>query len=176
MDSRVTALLLAAALFPACARTTLKGSAADAAADPRPATELDFWDAVAEQKAVSNHDALRALLLLAEKGAAARDFQGCLAIARERGWIGADASLVANETAEAGWIARAVCLELGIKGGLTMRLAGAHPRYALKELIHMGMMPPKTRRQSISGLELIALMSRAEDYQKGAGTAPRGDI
>jgi hypothetical protein len=135
--------------------------------------EMDFWDGLATARAVSNHDALHALLLSfaapTEGGFAAR-----LAEAKKRGWVEED--LVANETAKVGWIARAVCIEAGIKGGLTMRVAGPAPRYAVRELNYREWLPNMSPDQAISGMQLISLLSSVEDERKGGPDVPREDL
>jgi hypothetical protein len=169
-----SSLLLAAlvVVLGACARTTMKGSVADRHGAAGETAELDFWDELSRQRAVTNHDALHALLLMAGKPGQ-RGFSEKLRLAEERGWLPSGSGLQPNETAEAGWIARAVCLELGIDGGLSMRVTRSHPRYALRELIDRGMLPELSTRQSVTGLQLIALVSEAEDVRVGSGEDPR---
>jgi len=124
--------------------------------------EMNFWDGLAEVRAVSNNDALHALLI--SFGQSQGTFGARLAAARKRGWIAKDRELPANTTAEVGWIAKAVCIEAKIKGGLTMRVFGPKERYAVRELNHLGWLPNMSRTQAISGLKLIGLLSEAEDY------------
>ena len=134
---RSSAILLLA-LAAACGRTTLQASVADKHGKAGGTAEMDFWDGLASARAVSNHDALHALLLSFEVKTG-DGFAPRLAEAKRRGWVKDD--LVANETAKVGWVARAVCIEAGIQGGLTMRLAGPAPRYAVRELNHRQWLP-----------------------------------
>jgi hypothetical protein len=53
-----------------------------------------------------------------------------------------------------------------------MRLVGGGSRYALRELNHMGWLPDMTSHQSVSGAQLIAVLSRAEE--RLAGTERKG--
>jgi len=156
-------LLLALLLAAACSRTTFRDSAADRLAAPE--SELDFWDALAERRAVTNSDALHALLLYA--GSPGTGFEERLRSARAKGWVAEGAALPAQESAEAGLVARAVCMEFGVRGGLTMRLFGPSRRYALKELAYLGWLPEMGEGQALSGLQLIALLSAADDHRKG---------
>jgi len=167
------ACLVVVAISAACARTTMKGSVVDAYAGADATSELDFRDELTRQRAVTNHDALHALLFFAGKGGQAADYKAKLRLAQERGWMSSGTDLPPNETAEVGWIARAVCKELGIDGGLTMRVTGVSGRYALRELIDRGLLPDMTTRQAISGLQLIALLSEAEDLRAGSGEDPK---
>ena len=125
--------------------------------------EMDFWDGMVEVRAVSNNDALHALLLgLADKSAP--DYPGRLQEARKRGWVEKGDPMPANETARVGMVARAVCKEADIRGGLTMRLFGTGERYAVKELNDRGWLPEMSPNQVISGLQLVSLLSETEDY------------
>lgn len=176
-----------------CARTMLEASIADTHGGADVTSELDFWDALAMQDAVSNRDALHALLLtfdlLSESDADHEEmeeadanaeppagFDAELTTARQRGWIGATDALIANETAQVGWMARAICIEAGIEGGVNMRLFGPIPRYALRELTYEGLMGSKSENQALSGLELMATIGRIGDRRTGLASAPRQDF
>jgi len=171
MASRALLLAALAAVFaPAggCARTTLKASVAATHGGTGEFAEMDFWDGLATAPMATNHDALHALLL--SYGDGGKDYKVSLAAARKRGWV--DEALAANESARIGWIARAVCMEAGIDGNLTMRLFGPHERYAVRHLNARGWLPDMSSRQAVSGAVLIALLSRAEDYETGATDDP----
>jgi hypothetical protein len=130
---------------------------------------MDFWDGLAVQRAVSNRDAIHALLISfgGRAQGAGSDWMTELKEARQRGWVEADAELVPNETARVGMVARAVCMEAKIKGGATMRAFGPVERYAVKELNYMGWLPDMTSGQSLSGAQMIAVLSKAEDRIRG---------
>lgn len=53
---------------------------------------------------------------------------------------------------------------LKIKGGITMRIFGPSERYALKELAFMNMMDGGMTGRYVTGRELIAILSRADEY------------
>jgi hypothetical protein len=167
MDSRT--VLCCALLAAACSRTTLQSSVADVHGGTKPTEEMDFWDGIAVTPAVSNRDAIHALMLsFVPKARGERsDWETELKGAEQRGWISADDATKPNETARVGMIARVVCKETDIRGGATMRVFGPVERYALKELNHMGWLPEMTSSQSISGAQLIALLSKAEDRRRG---------
>ena len=147
----------------ACARTTLETT--QVAKYGR--QEMDFWDGIAKVPAVANHDALYALLLTFEIKTGA-DYSARVAIARERGWISQSEELPELETARIGWVAKSVCIETGIKGGATMRVFGASERYAVNELNYRRWLADMTAQQSVSGLQLMALLGEAEDFLTGA--------
>lgn len=154
------ALLLAAG----CQRAVLDSSAVDKF--PSADDELEFIDAVEGEKVVTNNDALHALFLISLRADSAADYAGRVAAAKERGWLGASFDEPANESAEIGWIARAACLEAGVKGGLNMHLFGPIPRYATKELVFMGVLPPRSENQSLSGSAFIDFLNRLDRIGK----------
>jgi hypothetical protein len=58
-----------------------------------------------------------------------------------------------------------------------MRVFGPVERYAVKELNHMAWLPDMTAAQSISGAQLIAVLSKAEDRRRGReGGGPKEDM
>jgi hypothetical protein len=162
MASRWPAILVLL-LSVACSRTTLSGSVVDEHRGGDEFSEMDFWDGLTEVRAVSNNDALHALLL-SLRGQSAPDYPGRLQEARRRGWVKADDPMPANETARVGMVARAVCIEANIRGGLTMRVFGTSERYAMNELNDRGWLPDMSASQALSGLQLISLLSETEDY------------
>jgi len=160
MASRLIVLLLLAG----CARTRLSTSVVETTRDD----EMAFWAAIAKQRAVSNHDALYALLKTFDVRTGIADYPARVAAARSRGWIGKTEDPLPRETARTGWIAKVVCIETGIKGGATMRLFGPSERYAVHELNYREWLANMTPQQSMSGLQLIALLGEAEDHLTGA--------
>ena len=157
-------LWLTLVLLAACSRTTLKQSHSVAKEGPGDEfARMDFWDAVAKERAICNRDALRALLLNFEIDPGDSD-EKALATARERGWIRDSEELDPLETARVGWVAKAVCIETGIKGGVTMRIFGPRERYAVYELNFRRWLSDMTPYQAISGIQLMALLGAAEDH------------
>jgi hypothetical protein len=154
-------LALASAGTGGCARTVLDSSVVDAL--PGEELELEYWEQLEAQPVVTNHDALHALLLLADGADPHRTYEARLADARGRGWFRPGDTPAANESASVGMVAVAACEMLSVKGGLTMRLLGPLPRYCTRELVFLEILPPRSEHQSLSGLELIDLLGRLED-------------
>lgn len=175
MRSRWLVLLLLTGLVGACARTTLKSSVVDEHGGTDEFAEMDFWDGLALQHAVSNNDGLHALLLTFG-GDAGKDYAARLAEAKKRGWINESKQPAANETIRTGVVARAVCKEAGIKGGLTMRVLGTGERYAVNELNYRGWLPSMSPNQSISGQRLITLLNQVADTNEADQNRPREEL
>jgi hypothetical protein len=48
-----------------------------------------------------------------------------------------------------------------------LSVLGPTPRYATRELQYIGVYPPSSPEQVFSGTELVGIMGRVEDYQRG---------
>ncbi|HWB18744.1 MAG TPA: hypothetical protein VG711_00465 [Phycisphaerales bacterium] len=147
-----------------CARSVSQTSLVDSAAGPN--ADLDFWDKLQTDRTVTNHDALHALILLADGEDHSTSFQERVDVAKKKNWISADRQLTANESATVGDISVALCQILDIRGGLTLTLFGPSRRYCTRELVYREVIPARTESQSMSGLELLNLIGNAEDYRK----------
>jgi hypothetical protein len=67
-----------------------------------------------------------------------------------------------------GVLAVAVAQILDVRGGLMMHLTGRqNPRYALAELVGMGVFPTSSENQSFSGSEFVGIIGRVEDFRHG---------
>jgi hypothetical protein len=129
-------------------------------------SQLEFWHALPERKAVSNDEAFHALLLFADGADPATDYAGRMQTMKERRMLPANFNESAADVARRGTIAYALARALGIKGGLTMQLFGTSQRYAVRELQYAGLFPPSSPQQTFSGAEFLGIMGRAEDYQR----------
>ena len=140
-------------------------------------SRMAFWYALVDAPVVCNDDALHALLLLADRSDTAAGFEGRLALARERGWIGQSARLDADAAMDRGTLALALARILRIEKSLTRMVAGDSPRYALRSLQFQEIMPEGSPNQLMSGAEFVGILGRVEDYQNGGRVeAPAGDL
>ena len=173
MGSRPSFLaLLLVLLVAACSRTTLTSSVVDRYGGTGETEEMDFWDALSVQRAVSNNDAFHALLLTF--GGATDSYASRAKAAQGRDWI--KAVPPGNETARVGMIAKAIVIEAKIKGGATLSVFGPSERYATKELNYREWLHDMSPQQAISGAQLIALLSSVEDHMERAGPEPEEDF
>ena len=101
---------------------------------------------------MSNDEAFHALLLFVENQQPAADYDSVLRWLKERKMLDADFNekgrrcRAAGRRSQSHWSVR-----LSIKGGLTMRIFGPHPRYAERELEYAGVYPPSSPQQIFSG-------------------------
>lgn len=133
--------------------------------------QMEFWHTLAEAPIACNDDALHALLLFFDEADPATMYEGRVATLKARGWLPESFNEPANQAVGRGTIAAVVCKALDIKGGVMMHILGPQPRYALRELNHMGVMPRSTTFQTLTGNEFVALIGRIEDYQRAHPTA-----
>ncbi len=143
-----------------CARTSVEHSLVETYNGPD--QELDYFAELEEQRVVSNNDALHILFLLADQSDPHADYTARAQEAAGRGWMSENKIPPADESAAIGMIAVAVIDILDIRGGLSLRVFRDSPRYATRELIFMGLLPPRTENQSLSGLEMIDLVGRTD--------------
>lgn len=127
--------------------------------------QIGFWHALAEEPRVSNDDAFHGLLLLADGADEAEDYAQRVELLKSRGWLADSFDGSADTAVTRGDVARAITQILEIKGGLTMRLFGPVPRYAMRELMYQRLYPPSSVRQTFTGTEYLAVIARVEDYR-----------
>ncbi|HUB25286.1 MAG TPA: hypothetical protein VL992_07630 [Tepidisphaeraceae bacterium] len=130
-------------------------------------TQIDFWHTLATKSVCSNNDAFHALLLDIDGTDPNPDYAARVAALKQRGLVLGWFNRPANEGVTRGTVAVAICKAAGIKGGVTMRLFGPNERYCLRELVYMNLLPPSSENQTFSGVELVGVIGRFEDYQRG---------
>jgi hypothetical protein len=136
-----------------------------------PDAQLEFWHSLTDQPVASNDEAFHGLLLYADGKDDTASYYARVAELKRRKMIPGDFNQPADAAVQRGTVAVAMCRTLNIKGGLTMRvlgpIVGPVPRYAVRELQFMGLMPPGSPQQTFSGNEFVGIIGRMEDYQRG---------
>lgn len=131
-----------------------------------PLERLKFWHELSDAPVAGNDDAFHALLLFLDGADPAADYAARVATLKQRNLLPGDFNAPPGAPARRGTLAYAIAGALKLKGGVTMRLLGNSPRYALKELEFRGLMPSSSPNQTLSGNELVGLISKARDYQE----------
>jgi hypothetical protein len=137
----------------------LAGSDADA--------QLNFWHAITDEPIATNDQAFHALLLYVDNKDESADYSGRVAALKRREMIPAHFDESADAGVKRGTVAMAIMKILNEKGGVTTRVFGPSPRYAVRELMFLNVLPPSTPNQVLSGNELVGIIGRLEDYQRG---------
>lgn len=164
-------LLLVTVVLPGCQHTRVTDPlAVDGEAAGPDAASTDFWHGLAERPLVSNNEAMHGLILLANQTDSSESYEQRLEWLKEQGLLSGGFNQPADAAVQRGTVAQVVANIVDIKGGLTMRLIGAHPRYATRELVAMEILPASTPQQGLPGVEFVGIISRAETYLKENGS------
>jgi hypothetical protein len=178
---KVRRLLVTSVLPALLLASSGAGCAAPVVAEPltgkyggnEPEAQLEFWHSLAQRPIASNDEAFHALLLYLDGKDPAGDYGGRVAELKRRRALPSGFNRPAGEAVERGTLAVALVRTLKIDGGWALTLLGPTPRYATRELQYLGLFPPSTPRQTFSGMDVVGVIGRVEDYQRGdAAEAP----
>jgi hypothetical protein len=131
------------------------------------ADDLDFWHTLSNRPVATNDDTFHGLLLYLDGSDSCTTYMQRITALRNRGLIDNNFHARADEAVERGTLAVAVVKILNLKGGLTMQLFGASPRYALRELEYRRIYPESSEHQVFSGAEFVGIIGRIEDFKEG---------
>ena len=129
------------------------------------ASNMEFWHTLNDQPLASNDDAFHALLLYFDGKDDSGSYAARLQKLKSRGWVAGGFDEGANRAVERGIVAQALVKAMNLKGGLTMRLLGSSPRYALRELQFRGLIPDSSVNQVFTGGELVGVIGKVQDYR-----------
>ncbi len=157
-------LLAAAFAVIGCERTRVSEPLATDYGEEATEADMQFWHGLADRSVVTNNGAFHALIALDKGGDPTDSYEARVEHLKKKGFLPEGFDRPANEAVRRGTVARILAPMLDIKGGVTMRLVGAHPRYALRALEHRDIMPPSSAQQALKGIEFVGIMAKAEDY------------
>lgn len=148
-----------------CARTMIAETLATNYAAGEVEQELAYWHTLPTRSAVANDEGLHGLFLLADGDDPSGSYEARVEGAKARGWIPAGFDEPAGMAMQRGTLAMAVAVICEIRGGVVMRALGPSPRYAVRELTYLRLMPENsTELQTLTGLEYVGVISKAQDY------------
>lgn len=157
----------AALVISGCATAKVSRTVvADLGADDQD-TQIDFWHTLATKPVACNDDAFHAIILDLDETDPNADFSARVSALKARGLLLNSFTGGPNDAVSRGVVAVALCQAAGIKGGLIMHLTGPSERYCLREMQYMNLLPPSSPNQTFSGLELVGVIGRFEDYERG---------
>ena len=125
-----------------------------------------FLDRLSSQTSVSENDAYRGVLMLVDGEDTSETFRERAERLAATGTAARIWKHDANRSITRGKVAFMICKICKIRGGVIMHLAGATQRYCVRELQYMEMMGPGTPLSPVTGLEFVALLTRADVYRK----------
>ena len=132
-----------------------------------PDSQINFWHALTDEPIASNDQAFHALLLFLDNKDDSADYAGRVATLKHRAMLPKKFNEPAELSATRGTLAVAMMRILNERGGVTTRVFGPSPRYAVREMMFLNVLPPSTPNQALSGNELVGIIGRLEDYQRG---------
>jgi hypothetical protein len=141
-----------------------------------PDVQINFWHSLTDERVTSNDEAFHGLLLYADGKDDTPDYAARVAALKSRKWLPKSFDQPADAAVTRGTVAVALVRLMHERGGLTMRLLGPIPRYAVRELMFLNVYPPSTPNQAFSGTEFVGIIGAVEDYQRGRAEAPPAEL
>jgi hypothetical protein len=163
---KAAVIAIAAIGLAGCRATNIAEPLSAEMSSSDPDAQMEFWHTLPQRRIASNDAAFHALLLFVDGSDPATDYPGRVDAMKARGMLPKDFNGPAERAVQRGTVAVAIARMLEIKGGLSMRLFGSSPRYAVRELQYMNLFPQSSPQQTFSGQELLGIIGRAEDYQR----------
>ncbi|MDB5322321.1 MAG: hypothetical protein JWN40_3952 [Phycisphaerales bacterium] len=149
------------------APVAMKAGPTTVAASNTPAAQIEFWHTLNDQPLASYDDAFHGLLLYFDGKDESADYAARVQTLKARGWLARDFAEGGDRAVHRGTVAQALVTALKFKGGLTMRLLGSSPRYALRELQFRGLLPDSSPNQVFTGGEFVGVIGKVEDLRTG---------
>lgn len=165
-------LLLAGLLSAGCSTEPMRiaGAQSDLPAGENSAAYLDRISAL---DAVSENDALRGVLLLMDGDDPHRTFQQRVETLRARDVLDASWDFDATRSVTRGKFAYMIYQACRVPGGVVLTVAGPSQRYCLRELQYRDIMPDGSMFGSVSGMEAVAVLGKADVFRRTGSTPNR---
>lgn len=154
-------------LMAGCQTTTVQQTVVAKYGADTPEGQLDFWHGLDAAPVATNDDAFHSVLLFVDGTDPNPDYAGRVSALKSRGMLAKNFNEPANQSVTRGTLAVALLKALQLKGGLMLHLVGPIPRYAVRELYSEGIFPLSSPHQTFSGAELVGVIGKVEDYQRG---------
>lgn len=165
MDRMLTCTLLLTTLLAGCARTVVENPQNTSYQPNDVNAQLDFWHNLDQRSAISNDEAMHAVLILADETDPTTSYEERLAELKSRGWISENFDEQPDIAVQRGTLARMVAFAIDAPQGVMSDIFNRSPRYALQDLIAIGVMPAGSQLQVIDGREFLGVMALAQDYR-----------
>lgn len=130
-----------------------------------PTDSAAFLDRIASQASVTESDAVTGILLMLERQEETTFADAVAKLADDR-IISPSWNLQADRAITKGKLAYMVYQACRLKGGLTLSVCGPSQRYCLKDLQYRGLMTPGVPYNAVTGLEYVAVLSRADELRQ----------
>ena len=165
--SNLLALVLLASVAGGCQSVRVQKPLTTTTGGNEPRQQLDFWHGLADRPVVCNDEAFHGLLLFFDGSDPATTYSQRVEALRARKMLPGNFKAAADEAVTRGTLAVALVRGLKINGGWALAVLGPLPRYATRELVYRGVYPASSPWQTLTGNELVGIMGKAEDFQRG---------
>lgn len=131
----------------------------------------EFLDRMSSEKNVSENDAFRGIIMLIDGQDESKTFEQRVTRLNENGILPSSWSYSADRPITRGKLAYIVYQADGFPGGAILTIFGPSRRYCLREMRYRGMMMGGAEYAPVSGMEYVAVLSRADVY-RNTGKVP----
>lgn len=165
---RITSILILGITLHAltgCARTIVE-SPQNTSYDPSDINaQLDFWHNLDHRSAITNDEAMHAVLILAEGADPNSSYEERVENLKQRGWLQSSFDEPADLAVQRGTLARMLAFAIDAPQGVLSMVFNRTPRYALRDLMAIDIMPAGSDLQVIDGREFLGVFGKAQDYR-----------
>ncbi len=127
------------------------------------ASDAEFFFELSEKRYCSTDDAYRGMLYLIDGTDTSKDFEERTARLVMHGVANKSWKHNPNTVVTKGKVAYMLVRALEIRGGVMYNITNGSGRYALRELIHKGIIMDGTEYSKVSGAEYVGILGRADD-------------
>jgi len=163
MITRIVAVLLGTVFLVGCGQGTITNGEAQLVSDESSAA---FLDRMADQKAVTQNDAMRGMVMLLDGADAFDTFQDRVTYLQSVSVVPTNWNLDASKSLTRGQLAYMTYVASEMSGGVWLVVAGPSQRYCLREMQYRGVMGKGSLWSSVSGMEYVSTMGRAAVYKQ----------
>jgi len=124
----------------------------------------EYLDRMSSRETVTENDALSGMLMLLDGQDQAKTFTQRVDSLKKRDILASSWSHDAGRATTRGRLAYMISQAAKIKGGVILRVLGPSQRYCLREMQYIEMMGKGAPQGEITGMELVAVITRADVY------------
>ena len=148
-----------------CARTVVENPQNTNYAPADINAQLDFWHNLDERSAITNDEAMHAILIFAEGADPTASYEERVENLKQRGWLHLSFDESADLAVQRGTLARMLAFAIDAPQGVLSTVFNRTPRYALRDLMAIDIMPAGSDLQAIDGREFLGVFGKAQDYR-----------
>lgn len=161
----ITTLTIILVTLTGCARTVVENPQSTNYPPDDLNARLDFWHNLDSRSAITNDEAMHAVIILADDTDPTTTYQERVAELQRRGWLRQDFDEPPDLAVQRGTLSSMIANAIDAPQGVMSMLLDRSPRYALGDLMAIGIMPSGSALQAIDGREFLGVIAKAQDYK-----------